>query len=416
MLNKNAMKIGVYFTPRKEQGGVYQYTVEILEALNKIKGHKYVIITVSPDIPEKFINSRRFKLVDISSKARKFVLRTRDFMSGPFSLLTTPLVSVLFRLKLFKILTPIYKLSQLPYIKAIEEENLDLIFYPTSSDLSFLAPIPAVVTVHDLQHRISPNFKEVSSGGRWEHREYGFLNISKKAFRILVDSNIGKEDMIKFYHEAEGKVVVLPYLPPFNLNKKISKKVFAKVARKFRLPDKYIFYPSKFWPHKNHRNLIKALDYLNKKKGKKVNLVLTGSKDADFSSYQDVMNLVEKLGLQHQVLYLGYVSHIELSVIYKKALALVMPTYFGPTNIPILEAWLMGTPVITSNLRGCREQLGGAGLLVNPNDPEDIALKIMEIFNDKDIQERLITLGKKRVKSWTRVGFTEKVKEIINEL
>lgn len=408
------MRIGIYFTPRKEQGGVHQYSAAILEALSKIPGHQYVIISTSEDIPEKFVKSKRFKIIDLATRSREVAIKARDLFSNTLSVLAPGLINLFYRLRLFNFLTPIYKLVQASYIRVIESENLDLVFYPTSSNLSFLANTPAVVTVHDLQHRINPQFKEVSAGGRWEHREYGFINISKKAFRILVDSEIGKEDMIKFYKTPKKKVIPLPYLPPSFLDTSMSIKRAERICKKLLLPDKFIFYPAKFWPHKNHANLIKAI-YLLKKGGERINLVLTGSKDADFSNFSEVFSLVKRYDLEKQVKYLGYVDNEAFSAIYKQAIAMVMPTYFGPTNIPVLEAWVMGTPVIYSDIRGCREQLGNAGLLANPDSPRDMADKILKLYRDKKLREKLIALGRKRVGKWKQEDFSRKIDEIIKD-
>lgn len=409
------MRIGVYFTPTKDQGGVYQYSVEILDALSKIKGNQYIIISTSPDIPDKFKKSKDFKIINAYSKSRDVALLTRNFIAGPLAIITTTTINVLYKLKLFELLTPIYKFSQKQFIEIIKNEKLDLMFYPTSSDLSFLSSVPAVVTVHDLQHRLNPQYKEVSAGGRWEYREYGFINIAKHAFRIFVDSPVGKKHMLRYYKESKGRNIVLPYLPPSYLNPKIGKKYVGKICRKLNLPEKYIFYPGKFWPHKNHANLVKALSIL-KKDGLNVQLVLTGSKSADFSTYTAVMALAKKLNVLGQIHYLGYVDDKELSAIYKNSTALVMPTAFGPTNIPVLEAWLMGTPVVYSDIEGCREQLGNAGLLINPKKPKDIAAKIEKIYNNKPLQKSLKHKGKRRLSDWgNRAKFRATVKQVMQD-
>lgn len=408
------MRIGIYFTSQKTHGGVYQYSIAILESFFKIRGNEYVIFSTSPDVPEKYKKSSRFKMIKVSTKTRSTGLKIRNFVSGPLQVVSSLFTEFLYRLILFNLLTPLYKLSQFGIIENIEKEKPDLMFYPTSSNLSFLTNIPAIVTVHDLQHRINPKFKEVSAGGRWEYREYGFINVSKTAFKILVDSRKGRDDMEIYYPDSRGKVVVLPYLPPSYLNPEIDREYVQKVTRKYSLPERFIFYPSKFWPHKNHKNLVRAIFKL-KKEGKRINLVLSGSREADFSSFKEVVSLIHELKLDDQIFYLGYVSNKELSALYKKAMAMVMPTYFGPTNIPVLEAWLMGTPVIYSDIPGCRRQLGKAGLLINPDDPSDIAEKIDRVYTSSKLRIKLKRLGKKRVRNWTKNDFTAKIEEIIKE-
>lgn len=408
------MRIGVYFTPSRDQGGVYTYSVAILEALAHVRGHQYVIISTSADVPTKFLQNQNFCLVDLHSRTREISLKTRDFLSYTLARVAPWLTRLLYRLRFYHLLTPIYHLTMVPQIRAVEEQNLDLIFYPTSSNLSFLAHTPAVVTVHDLQHRLNPQFPEVSAGGRWEHREYGFTNINDRAFRILVDSEIGKEDWLNFYPTDPDRVVSLPYLPPSDLKTEIDAKVLKQVADDLKLPLHFIYYPAKFWPHKNHFNLLKSLVLL-KKQDKKIHLVLTGSKDADFSSYQAVENYAQKNRISDQIHYLGFVTKIQLSALYKLATALIMPTYFGPTNIPVLEAWVMGTPVITSDIRGCRDQLGNAGLLAHPDKPKEIATAIAKIYSNRRLRQKLIINGRHRVKLWTQTGFTDRIGAIIKD-
>lgn len=70
-----------------------------------------------------------------------------------------------------------------------------------------------------------------------------------------------------------------------------------------------------------------------------------------------------------------------------------MPTFFGPINIPQLEAFALGCPVITSNIYGIPEQVGDAALLVDPKNPEDIAEKIGKVWTDKKLGNSLIEKG-----------------------
>ena len=52
---------------------------------------------------------------------------------------------------------------------------------------------------------------------------------------------------------------------------------------------------------------------------------------------------------------------------------MVMPSYFGPTNMPPLEAFAMKTPVVVSDLPGIRDQVGEAALLVEPENPKALS-------------------------------------------
>ena len=93
------------------------------------------------------------------------------------------------------------------------------------------------------------------------------------------------------------------------------------------------------------------------------------------------MALVKASNLENSVFYLGAAPEEDMPALYAPlSTALVMPTFFGPTNIPPFEAWHYGRPVICSNIPGIREQIGDAGLLVDPRSPEDLAQAMSRLW------------------------------------
>lgn len=406
------MKIGVYFTAKKSYGGAYHYSATFLEALSRIRGNEYYIFSTSKDVPSEYRKLKNFHFVDLYSESREQIIKIRALASSIISGLFPVFFKIIYKLGLFEVFKTITIISNKNTINLIKSKNLDLIFYPTTSDLSFLINVPYVVTIHDLHHKLTPRFKETTAGGRREMRDYTFSNSIKNAYMLLSESEEGKEDILRFYKTPENKVLVLPMLPPPYLISNINEKTVKNFLAAKKIRDKYLFYPAKFWPHKNHLRIIMALHRL-KNYGVILDLVLTGSKDADFSTYGEVMRLADKLGVTDQIKYLGVVNNEDLSILYKGSLCLVMPTFFGATNIPVLEAWKVGTAVVYSDIRGCRNQLGDAGLLVNPKNYKDIADKIKRLYNNPRLRDELIKKGKKRLARWTEKDFVNKVIKLI---
>src|SRR5262249_48312964 len=85
------------------------------------------------------------------------------------------------------------------------------------------------------------------------------------------------------------------------------------------------------------------------------------------------------------------------------------PTFFGPTNIPILEAWAHGCPVLTSDIRGIREQVGNAALVVNPRSVNAIAEGIHRLWTDGSLCANLTRFGRQRLDSYTPDDFQERL-------
>ncbi|MGN5486390.1 glycosyltransferase, partial [Campylobacter coli] len=84
----------------------------------------------------------------------------------------------------------------------------------------------------------------------------------------------------------------------------------------------------------------------------------------------------------------------ELGALYRGAAALVMPSYFGPTNLPPLEAWAVGTPVIYPE--AFKAQAGDAAILFDYDDPRSLAEAIIRL-RDEGTRERLRAAGERRL-------------------
>ncbi len=410
------MNIGFYFECSKKSGGVYQYALNLLDALKEMKEHKYTVFNISNDFPFDDFRLPNWEIVNIVpiqeatagtvgvSNQQKSSLKRR------FNLFVLELLR---KFKLYNVQIFLERLNSKKRASNFLGHNLDLMFFHGPSELSFLTDIPAVLPIHDLQHRAQPEFLEVSSMGQYEKREYLYNNIKKSAYKILVDSLVGKEDVIKYYDISSDRIEVVQFLPPNYLKQNVSAQEKEKVLKKYGLPSRFLFYPAQFWPHKNHKNLVLAIKTL-REGGLTVPLVLVGTRQELWGEFDNIKKLIKEEELEGQIYFLNYVSNDEMSVLYKLATALVMPTFFGPTNIPVVEAWFMDCPVLYSDIRGCREQAGDAALLFDPKNPESIAEKIQLIWGSEAVREDLISKGRRHLSSWTRQNFNDKIIELIN--
>jgi glycosyltransferase involved in cell wall biosynthesis len=83
--------------------------------------------------------------------------------------------------------------------------------------------------------------------------------------------------------------------------------------------------------------------------------------------------------------------------LYRQSLALVMPSYFGPTNLPPLEAFALGVPVLYPDKAGLREQVGAAALLMDLRDPDSLATHLNDLLSQPELRHRLVTDGHNRL-------------------
>ncbi len=296
----------------------------------------------------------------------------------------------------------------------------ELMVYPAPQRLSFEVGIPYIMAIHDLQHRLQPEFPEVSADGEWEAREYLFRNGARYATLLLSDSEVGREDILNFYGPygvEPDQVKVLPFLPSRYLFAKTDGEERQRIRTNYQLPESYLFYPAQFWPHKNHRRIIEALGQLREEFGLKIPIVFSGSHTGDIRehTFDEVRSVSFQMGLEKEVWYLGYIPDEDMSALYSEAVALIMPTFFGPTNIPILEAWALDCPVLSSDIRGIQEQAGQAAILVNPRSVESIADGIYKLWTDESLRQSLVERGRERLARFTSHDYRQRLISIIEE-
>jgi glycosyltransferase involved in cell wall biosynthesis len=186
-----------------------------------------------------------------------------------------------------------------------------------------------------------------------------------------------------------------------------------RVKQRYQLPDQYLFYPAQFWPHKNHIRLINALHLIKQNTGTKIPLILIGSKQNYFA---EVEAEIQRIGLENQIRYLGYVPDADISCLYKLSTGLVMPTLFESVSIPIWEAMHLDVPVVTSNVCALPEQLGDTGLYFDPKSVEDMAEKIHLFWTNESARTELTVGAKERIETMTLANYAWKLERIFQDL
>jgi glycosyltransferase involved in cell wall biosynthesis len=248
--------------------------------------------------------------------------------------------------------------------------------------------LPYVVTVWDLQHRLQPMFPEVSHHGEWQQREDQFRKLLPQASFIVGGTNRLQYELQQFYGVDPSCVWINPL--PVDVRCSLEFDSDQGLSQPF-LPAEtpFIFYPAQFWSHKNHRSLLIALKILQDQ-GIDLDLVLTGS---DMGLETTVRGWIKQLGLCGQVHILGFVPRAEVEMLYRKCRMMCFPSFFGPDNIPPLEAMALGAPVAAADVPGARDQLQEAALFFNPSDPHSIADAIQCLHHDSSLRNRMIRAG-----------------------
>jgi glycosyltransferase involved in cell wall biosynthesis len=393
-------------------GGVFQYELVLLKALSEI----------ATQFPEELVYLS-YHPSDVATLAKTGALNYRGLPIVPLGV-TPP-----------QQLAPEAYINQKPPTPPPADPNnvkfndaggdlmrkngVDLLLLLSPNLQGFSYRLPFVVPIFDLNHRLQPEFPEVSDFGETRSREYFYINTCRFATLVLVDSEIGKADVLRFYGNFidEGRIRILPYYPPIEGRGLPDQQELDRVRAKYLLPPRYFFYPAQFWPHKNHALILQAIKLIADETGDVVPVVFCGA----YWTYTMALNFKElmaqagQFGIADRVRYLGSVPDEDMAALYTLSAGLVMPTFFGPTNIPPLEAWHFGRPVITSDIRGLREQNGDASLLVDPRSPQALAEAMRRLWRDEALCAELVTRGRNRLASYSWSSFVNDVRTMLTE-
>lgn len=414
------MRIGLYFECQKSSGGAYQYALNLLGALKPLDQHNFVVFNISKDFPfEEYGDLKNWQIVNLISLVNagqgaesNISLKSRlidgfNYLKRRLNLFIIACLRF-FHLYSIEILLSRYKAKQ--RAENFKKYDLDLIFFHGASDICSLIDIPSIVPVHDIHHKLHPELPEVTKFGQWQKREYAVKKIIKSSYKILVNSKTCGSDLVEIYGANPRKIVPVPCPPPAYLRNELKK---ATQQSSLKLPKRYIFYPAQFWPHKNHANLVRAMKILREEMAEDIDLVLVGSRQDLWGEFDRVNDLIKELGLENNIHILGYVENSDMPLLYRNSEMVAMPALFGFTY-PAFEAWQTRRPLLYSNSRDAKEQIGRAALLVNPYDPQDIAEKIRRLINDQKLREELIQYGIERLSQNTHLDLQEKIKEVID--
>lgn len=274
--------------------------------------------------------------------------------------------------------------------KKLKQHSCDLVYFVTPSGHSaILQELNYITTIWDTCHRDTPEFPEIRDFNQFYIRERNNQNYLTPAVTVLVDSEASADSIAFRYGVDREKLLPMPFTAsPFLISDSV--KSVEEVQTIYQLDPGYFFYPAQIWTHKNHMRILEALVLL-KSKDSKHNVVFAGGDQGNQSYLED---FIKENGLESQVLFLGFVPEEHMRGLYEGSRAVVMPTYFGPTNLPPLEAWTLGKPLIYTSY--FYEQAGDAAVYVNPDDATELAAAISSCM-DEEYCNHLIQLGHKRL-------------------
>ena len=290
---------------------------------------------------------------------------------------------------------PLWEQVTLP--KVANELNLDIL-HCTSNTAPIRCNIPLVLTLHDiifLEPRDKDN-KSLYQNMGWLYRRLVVPKILKKCERIITVSNFEKNNIMKKLAIPEQQMAMIyngynDWFKPVNDTQNIYQKYIEQPG--------YFFFLGNTDPKKNtERTLIAYSRYLEQSTVKRKLLMA----DLDKAYLNGIVERNHIENILPSIVMPGYIVNSDLPYIYNNAFAFLYTSLRESFGIPLLEAMACGTPVITSNTSSMPEIGGKDVILINPESPDEITEKMLQLERDQDFynQQKKIGLERAQLFSW----------------
>ncbi|MDZ8260889.1 glycosyltransferase family 1 protein [Nostoc sp. ChiQUE01b] len=269
----------------------------------------------------------------------------------------------------------------------------DYVVYPCAKSLN-------VMTIYDMTFMKYPSFVD------WIVRSYSdrVKQCLKWTDLVITISESSKKDIVQYLKVDPEKVYVTPLASRYHADYLFAENILnIEKQVKYDFSKPYLLFVSTIEPRKNINAVILAFNFLKTKYKIEHQLVLIGKKGW---KYEPIFTAIENSHWKNQIHHLDYLSDELVALFYSRADVFVYPSHYEGFGLPVLEAMTLGAPVVTSNTSSIPEVTGNAAILIDSNDPIQLAEAILKVISDSQLRQDLIEKGKARAKlfSWERTA------------
>ena len=298
---------------------------------------------------------------------------------------------------------------QIPFEAA--RSHADVLHFP-HFDLPWATPGRIVATIHDLKYIAHPEFFPHFEESKRLAMHLMMAFTCRRSQLILCDSKWTAQDLHARIGVPKQKLRPVPLGVDERLFISSLPDALQELRQRMHLDQPFILFVGERRPHKNLIGLMKAFSLFRRMSNQPYQLVIAGKPYAD---YQEPETIAKQFGLSDSICFLDYVAEYDLPVLYQAAEAFISLSHYEGFGLPILEAMASGTPVVAANCTALPEVVGEAGMLVDPDNPDQAADALRQIVRGGAQREQMIALGSERARQYTWERTAQKTLEIYRE-
>lgn len=272
-------------------------------------------------------------------------------------------------------------------------------------------PVPVVVTVHDVSFLEHPEF---FNPARAIQLRWSVERTVRRAAKILTVSEFSRRAIERAYAPPPDKVVVAPNAASALFRPLDRQAAAARVRARFGIPSPFLLTVGDLVPRKNHTGLIRAFSAMLRHCPRLPHHLVIAGKETRYG--RKVRRAARESGAAERIHFTGFVSDEELLQLYNACELFVFPSRYEGFGLPVLEAMACGRAVVCSNASALPEVADAAAILVDPQDPDDIARATLDVLLDHELRLRLERLALQRAAQFSWRKTAERTLEVYYEV
>lgn len=282
--------------------------------------------------------------------------------------------------------------------KLLKDLKVDLLHAP-----SFMAPLACpcklVMTIHDLNHMVLPQFYTPFHQFYYQVFVRGCVRRSEY---ILTVSQFSKDEIVRHFDIAPERVHVTYNGVSDHYRPVTDPERLAYVRDLYELPERFVFCVSNNKPHKNVHQLVRAFCHSN------VDLPLVLACPVD----RNIIRVAENYGKKHLIYFAKFIDEEHLPSVYSMTHLFVYPSTYEGFGLPPLEALSCGAPVVVARSSSLPEVVGDSAIFTNPFDYQDIARALELGVRDDELRKKLSRLGVQHARRFSWQSMADQTMEV----
>lgn len=266
--------------------------------------------------------------------------------------------------------------------KHIKNDNLDFFISTTGFFPALPSSVKRIVIIHDFNAKLVP--ETMGKMHYLTHLMYFEKDVTSADF--VISNSLGTADKLFHYFKKKTDEIINP--PVSTIYHQKSQNEIDEVLNKYKIKRDYILFVGNLEPRKNLTFVLNNfVELLEQKKISNVELIIVGLKGWNDTKIQVLLNKYSD-----NVKTMGYVSELDLPILYSGAKVFVFPSLYEGFGIPVRESLLSGTPVITSDIPELREA-GNIALhsdmvtYIDSVDADGFKKSIIKYIDEKNVRK-----------------------------